>query len=84
MLDIDLIGYLAGITVAISLTPQVLKAWRTKSTRDISVTWTLIYIFGLFLWIVYGFGISSYPVIFTITIEALLAFSLLVLKLKYG
>ena len=79
MVTIDLIGYLAG-----SLTPQVIKSWRTKSTKDISVIWTLIYLTGLTLWIIYGIGIASFPIIITITIEALLALSLLILKLLYG
>jgi len=84
MLSIEIVGYLAGITVAMSLTPQVVKAWKTKSTKDISVAWTLTYIFGLILWLVYGFGIASFPIIFMVIIEILLAFSLLVLKLRYG
>jgi MtN3 and saliva related transmembrane protein len=49
MAFIDLIGFLAGATVAISLVPQVLKSWKTKSTKDISLAWTLIYILGLTL-----------------------------------
>jgi uncharacterized protein with PQ loop repeat len=46
-LEIELIGYLAGIIIAISLTPQVIKSWRTKSTKDISTLCTLVYITGL-------------------------------------
>jgi len=84
MLSIEIVGYLAGIIVAISLTPQIIKAWKTKSTKDISVAWTLIYITGLILWVIYAVGIKSYPLMFMATIEALLAFSLLVLKLRYG
>lgn len=82
-MDIELIGYLAGAIVAISLTPQVIKSWKTKSTKDISITWTLLYLTGLTLWVIYGFGITSYPIMITVTIEALLAISLLILKLKY-
>lgn len=84
MLNIDLIGYLAGSIVAISLTPQVIKSWKTKSTKDISILWTSIYLTGLILWVIYGVGIASIPIMVTITIEALLAFSLLILKLLYG
>lgn len=83
-MDIELIGWLAGAIVAISLTPQVYKAWATKSTKDISIAWTMIYISGLALWIIYGMGISSPPLIFMCTIEVLLAISLLVMKFRYG
>lgn len=83
MLHIELVGYLAGLIIAVSLTPQVIKAWKTKSTKDISVLWNSIYVIGLSLWIYYGFGINSKPLIFTITIELILALSLLYLKIKY-
>lgn len=84
MLSVEVIGYLAGFIVAVSLTPQVLKAWKTKSTKDISLAWNAVYLAGLSLWVVYGFGIGSWPIIVAITIEAALALSLLVLKLRHG
>ena len=37
---IQLTGYLAGFIIAISLIPQVIQAWKTKSTKDISLPWT--------------------------------------------
>lgn len=80
---IGLIGYLAGIVVSISLLPQIIKSWKTKSTKDISIMWTLIYISGLILWIIYGFGISSFPLMLTVTIEISPAISLLILKTIY-
>lgn len=84
MINFELVGYIAGFIVAISLTPQVVKAWKTKSTKDISVAWTLIYIIGLVGWIIYGFGIQSFPLMITVTIEILLAVSLLILKVRYS
>ncbi len=83
-LEIELIGYLAGIIIAISLTPQVVKSWRTKSTKDISTGWTLIYIIGLAIFEFYAVGIWSVPLIFTNIIELLLASSLLAMKMRYG
>ncbi len=83
MIDIEIIGYLAGIIVAIALSPQVIKAWTTKSTKDISIIWTVTYMLGLLLWITYGVGISSYPLIITISIEFLMLLSLFILKLIY-
>jgi len=72
MSDIEFIGYLAMITVAISLTPQVIKSWKTKSTKDISTTWTTLYVIGLSLWLIYGIGIWSLPLVFASIIEGLL------------
>ena len=43
----------------------------------------LLYLAGLSLWIVYGFGVSSMPIVLTTVVEFLMAASLLVLKLIY-
>lgn len=83
MNSIQLTGYLAGFVIAVSLTPQVWKAWKTKSTTDISLLWNTIYIFGLLLFFVYGVGIKEMPIIVMITIEIILAISLIVAKIIY-
>ena len=82
-MNIELLGYIAGVIVSISLMPQVIKAWRTKSTKDISVAWNSIYLFGLILWVTYGFFIENYPVVIMMGIESLLALTLLGLKMRY-
>lgn len=79
----EIIGYLSGGLITIALFPQVLMAWNTKSTKDISIPWMVIYHAGLLLGIVYGFGISSYPIILTTIVELIMASSLLALKLIY-
>ncbi len=84
MVDIELVGYLGGGIIAISLIPQVIRSWSTKSTKDISLHWTIVYLSGLLLWISYGVGISSMPLMVMGSIEASLAASLLYLKLRYG
>ncbi|MFC1648746.1 SemiSWEET family sugar transporter [Nanoarchaeota archaeon] len=81
---VDIFGYLGGIGIAIALTPQVVKSWKTKSTKDISFSWMSIYVLALVCWVIYGFGIKSYPVIFLTNFELLLALILLALKIKYG
>ena len=83
MLIIELVGYLAGFTFAVSLLPQVIKSWTTKSTKDISLMWTFTYMTGLSLWIIYGIGIKSYPLTIFASIELLMVMSLIVLKIVY-
>ena len=80
---IDILGYIAGILVVISLVPQVIKSWTTKSTRDISLSRYIIYVSGLILWVTYAFLIQNGPVAITNSIGLLLALSILYLKLKY-
>ena len=83
MMFIDILGYIAGILVVISLVPQVIKSWTTKSTRDISLSRYIIYVSGLILWVTYAFLIQNGPVAITNSIGLLLALSILYLKLKY-
>jgi len=81
--SIQLTGYIAGFVIAFSLTPQVYKSWKTKSTTDISLLWNSILIFGLALYFIYGIGIRQMPIIVMNTVEILLAISLVVAKLIY-
>jgi len=80
----EIIGYGAGITTAIALLPQVIKSLRTKSTKDISLLWTLIYTFSMFLWVAYGILLKEIPMITTLSIETFLYIVLLTLKIKHG
>jgi MtN3 and saliva related transmembrane protein len=80
---IQITGYLAGFIIAVSLTPQVWQAWKTKSTGDISLLWNAILIFGLILYFIYGIGIKQMPIIVANTIEISLATSLIIAKLIY-
>ena len=80
---IDIMGYVAGILVVISLLPQTIKSWRTKSTTDLSLWRYVIYIIGLILWVMYAVIIKNGPVAMMNSIGMVLALSILYLKLKY-
>lgn len=83
MANLEFVGYIAGFLIAVSLTPQLVKTWKTKSTKDISIAWTLIYMSGLLLWIVYAAYNKIAPLMIFASIEFLMAFSLFAMKLKY-
>jgi MtN3 and saliva related transmembrane protein len=84
MAYIDILGYAAGILVVLSLLPQVIKSWKTKSTGDISLARYIIYVIGLILWIVYAVIVQNGPVAVMNGIGLMLAVSILYLKLKHG
>lgn len=81
---IDFIGYTSGFLLAFCLIPQVIKSWKTKSTTDISFLWNSIFVFALLLYLVYAVLIHAIPLVVAGTVEAALAISLLVAKVKYG
>ena len=83
MNGLELVGYAAGALVAVALTPQLVKTFKTKSTADISVSWTLILMSGLLLWIIYGIFNRILPLAIFACIEFCMVFTLFIMKLKY-
>lgn len=83
-MNVELVGFTAGLFVASSLFPQVLKSWKTKSTKDISIAWNVINLIGQLIWLFYGILIGSISLIVMTTLTFLMVLSLLILKIKYG
>ena len=81
---LEIIGFIAGGLVAISFLPQVIKSWKTKSTKDIAISLSIINLSGQILWIVYGVGINSISLVVMSSITLIMTASLLILKIKYG
>ena len=81
--NLELVGYAAGFLVAIALIPQVMKTFKTRSTKDISIAWTLILMSGLGLWVIYGVFNKIVPLALFASLEFCMVFTLFVLKLKY-
>lgn len=55
----ELIGYLAGIATAVCFLPQTIKTIRTKDVRGLSLWSYVLYSFGIFSWVIYGFYMHS-------------------------
>lgn len=84
LLWINILGYTAGILVVISMLPQVIKSFRTKSTKDISLSRSIIYAIGVVLWTLYGILIHNGPLTAMNSVGATLGIMMLILKLKHG
>jgi len=74
---------MAAIMTTIAFLPQVIKTWRLKETRDISLLMFLILSAGVFLWIIYGLIIQDIPVIMANSVTFILCMIILFFKLKY-
>ena len=83
MIFVSNLGYLAGFLTTLAFVPQVIKTWRTKSTKDISLGMFLIFNLGVFFWLIYGFLINQGPVILWNLVTLILASAILMMKLKY-
>ena len=78
------IGFIAAILTTVSFVPQVLKIWRTRSAKDISLGMYSLFTLGIAAWLVYGVLIDSWPVILANLVTLMLAGSVLVMKLKFS
>lgn len=80
---VALAGYIAAILTTLAFIPQLIRVWRLRSARDISLTMFLAYSFGVFLWFVYGIAIHSMPVVIANAVTFALSIAILVLKLRF-
>ena len=78
-----MLGLLAASLTVIAFFPQLVKAWKTKSTKDISLGMFSTFCFGVFLWFVYGILTNDLPVIIANLLIFIQALIILTFKLKY-
>lgn len=76
------LGYVAGFLTTLAFVPQVVKAWRTRSTDDLSFWMLSGFSSGVALWIVYGFMLHEPPIVLFNAITLTLAMTLLWLKIS--
>jgi MtN3 and saliva related transmembrane protein len=79
-----LIGLGAAFCTTVAFLPQVLRAWQTRSTKDLSLAMFLVFTTGIFLWLVYGLMLSDVPLIAANGTTLVLSGSILYFKLRYG
>jgi MtN3 and saliva related transmembrane protein len=80
---IEIIGLIAATLTTSSFIPQVYKAWRHKSTRDISLTMYLAFFTGTMLWLYYGYVHQSLAIMLANGVTGILVVVVLMLKLKH-
>ncbi|MEM6892618.1 MAG: SemiSWEET transporter [Bacteroidota bacterium] len=83
MENIEIVGMLAAFLTTSAFVPQVYKAYRNKSAKDVSLTMYLVLLVGLLLWLYYGWHIESMAIIMANSVTAILVIFILVLKIVY-
>jgi MtN3 and saliva related transmembrane protein len=81
--NIQLVGLVAGTLTTAAFFPQVIKTWKTRSAKDLSLGMFLLFCLGVALWLVYGLMVKDVPVIAANLITLMLAATLLVFKLRW-
>ncbi len=82
-MGITLLGMIAGTLTTIAFLPQLFKVWRSKSAKDISMTWLVTFSGGVLLWLIYGLLLGQLPIVLANAITLGLTWVILGFKLKY-
>ena len=79
--DIQLVGFVAGTLTTLAYVPQVIRTWRTRSAKDLSLGMLLALSAGVGLWLVYGVALGAWPIIIANGVTLVLALVLVGFKL---
>jgi MtN3 and saliva related transmembrane protein len=80
---VEYIGYFGSFLTSITFIPQVYKSWQSKSVGDLSIWMILTVVTSTIVWLVYGFAVSSGPVISANIVVLVLTLVLLYFKYSF-
>lgn len=60
---ITIVGYISGVLTTVAGIPQVIKVFRSSSTKDLSYVSLSMSAFGLCMWTIYGVLLKEQPMI---------------------
>jgi MtN3 and saliva related transmembrane protein len=83
MTGIDILGYAACTVTALTFLPQVIKTWKEKSAKNVSLMMFLIAFANEVMWIAYGVLKNDMVIIVTNVIMIIMCSIMISLKLKY-
>ena len=82
-MNIDIFGYLAAFLTTAAFLPQLIKTLNTRKAEDVSLTTLIMFIVGLISWIIYGYKISSQPILIANLITFVLNLLILISKIYF-
>lgn len=83
MSALQLLGLAAGTISSITFLPQVIRIWKTKSAKDISLQMLLLLILGVTMWLVYGILVKDAAIIYTNSMVLTMSLIMMYFKFKY-
>jgi len=83
MTGVEILGYSAGFITSLTFLPQVLKTWKEKSAKDISLLMFVIAAINEVMWIVYGVLLDNWVIISTNAVVLSMSLIMIFLKFRY-
>lgn len=79
-----MVGFAASFLTVTSFLPQVVRAWRTRQTKDLSLATLALLTTGTTTWTIYGLLLRDLPLIVTnVSVTASLVL-IIIAKLRFG
>ncbi|GEM_PF-2710775 len=82
-LKADIVGYVAAVFTTFALLPQIMRIRRLKEAKDVSLLMPSMVATGSALWIVFGFMISSAPIVAANSVALLIALATVFFAVRY-
>ena len=79
----DILGYAAGAVTTFTFLPQVIKTWKEKSAKKISLLMFVIAVTNEIMWIVYGILLNNWVIILTNSVLMVMALTMIYFKLTF-
>ena len=83
-LNVEFFGYFAAILTTLAFLPQLLKTLKTKKAEDVSLITLIMFLTGVMSWIIYGYKISSSPILIANIITFILNLLILIFKISFS
>ena len=84
MFNIEFFGYFAAILTTLAFLPQLIKTLTTQKADDVSLITLIMFLTGVLSWVVYGYKISSVPILMANVITFILNFLILIFKIIFA
>ena len=81
---VEYLGLAAGLFTTFAVAPQIMRVYKLKSAREISLLFTSSLLLGVIMWLIYGVVLGLTPLIIWNSIGLVLTGWLLFAKFRYG
>lgn len=79
----EILGLAAGTITSITFLPQVIRIWKTRSVKDISMLMMVLLVLGTSCWLTYGLLMKDTAIIYTNIMVLAMSLIMLYFKIKY-
>ena len=83
-INIEFFGYIAALLTTLAFLPQLIKTLKTQKAEDVSLITLIMFLTGVLSWIIYGYKISSKPILIANIVTFILNLLILIFKIIFS